>query len=150
MYSLFFDAFLFKHALRFVGWGDFCTPRHSYSFNPYVRFVPLDLIKQNILSVKSNLFLAKVCSAISLKECNMNTAWFLMLLLDRVIEISIPFWKIICFQELIHFTQFVQLGSIQLFIILSQSPLYFQVLSCYFSFISDFILVVSHFLGEPG
>lgn len=45
MYWLFLYIFLLKTALRFVGWGDFCTLRQSYSFNVYLRFVPLYMIK---------------------------------------------------------------------------------------------------------
>lgn len=85
MYSLFLYTFLFKTALRFAGWGDFCMLRQSYSFN----VVPLYMIKENTLSVKSNRCLERVCSALLLKECSIHGELFQMLLVNRVIEILI-------------------------------------------------------------
>ena len=72
MYSLFLYTFLFKNALRFVGGGDLCMLRQSHALNVYIRFVPLYMIKQNTLSVKSNLCLERVCSALLLKEYNIH------------------------------------------------------------------------------
>lgn len=86
--AIFIDL-LFLKCFEVVGWGDFCLQRQNYSSNVYIRFVPLYMIKYKTLSVKSNLCLERVCSALLLKECNIHVEWFQVLFLNKVIEILI-------------------------------------------------------------
>lgn len=89
MNSLFLYTFLFMVRGLRDGETFVCLDRQNYFSNVYITFVPLYMIKWSTLSVKSDLCLERVCSALLLKECNIHVAWFQMLFLNRVIEILI-------------------------------------------------------------
>ena len=65
----------------------------------------------------------------------------------------LQFWKVILFQEFVHFFQVVHFISIELLVVISYNPLYFSVVCCDLSiFISGFVdlVLLPLFLDESG